>query len=200
MSLKFIVGLFFIVGVGILGLAIESGSDQKQIVNNHLHEETLTPEEVANIYGNSTWILPDDWLESSNNSTTEEQSSDSKYLDPNTTEVKVTLEEAKAILTSENPELDSDSINGELINDSDFGIIWQLKSKTSNDRTIRVCIDPDDGNILYIYDGSKKIRADDKVTEEEAVSISKKYIETKLSEKQLKEVHLVDIPYTEPVA
>ncbi|ABE52602.1 YcdB/YcdC domain-containing protein [Methanococcoides burtonii] len=144
---------------------------------------------VGSIASDQEWII-----------TTKEEASHSKYLDLNTTEVKVTLEEAKAIMISENPELDSDSINGELINDSDFGIIWQLTSKTSNDRSIRACIDPDDGNILYIYDGSKKTRADSKVSEEEAVEIAGKYVEAKFSPEQLKEVQLEAVNYLEPVA
>ncbi len=145
---------------------------------------------VGSIASDHEWII----------TTKEEQSSYSKYIDPETTKTNVTLEEAKAIMIAEKPELDGDSINGELLNDSDFGTIWQLTSKTSDDKSIRVVIDSDDGNILYLYDGSKKIRADSKVSEKEASDIAEKYMKNMLSGDQLEEVHLRTVYYQEPVA
>ncbi|MDI3485258.1 MAG: hypothetical protein PWQ51_2447 [Methanolobus sp.] len=122
---------------------------------------------------------------------------DSKYLDPNTTEVTVSLEEAKNILLAENPDLEVDSINGQLLNDDDFGIIWQLTSKTSNDRTVLAGIDADDGNLVFIYDGSKETFSDGEVSEEEALEIAEEYMETKLTDEQLNKIKFEFINYRE---
>jgi hypothetical protein len=123
-----------------------------------------------------------------------------KYLNPDTTEVNVNLEEAKNILIAQNPDLEADSISEQLLNDDDYGIIWQLTSKTSNDKSIRIVIDPDDGNILYLYDASKKTRSDGNISEEEASSIAEKYMKNMLSADQLEEVQLKTVSYQEPVA
>lgn len=131
---------------------------------------------------------------------TKEEAANSKYLDPSTTKVNVTSEEAKAILISESHSLNTNSINAKLLNDNDFGIIWHLTAKTSNNRSILAGIDPDNGNILFIYDGSKKTRSGNRVSEEEAVKIAEQYMETMLSADQLKEVQFETAFYLEPVA
>ncbi|SFM90151.1 YcdB/YcdC domain-containing protein [Methanolobus profundi] len=145
---------------------------------------------IGSIASDQEWII----------TTKEEQSSHSKYLDPNTADVKVSFEEAKNILNSKNTDLKADSINGKLINDSDFGIIWRLTSKTSNDESIIVGIDADDGNILFIYDDSKETRADNKISKEEAIKNAEKYMENELSDEQQKEVQFETAFYLEPVA
>ena len=120
-----------------------------------------------------------------------------KYLDPNTTEVNVSLEEAKNILIAENQDFEANYINAQLINDGDFGIIWQLTSKTSNDRSILAGIDADDGNLVFIYDGSKETFSDGEVSEEEALEIAEQYMETKLTDEQLNKIRFEFINYRE---
>ncbi|SFM50462.1 YcdB/YcdC domain-containing protein [Methanolobus profundi] len=120
-----------------------------------------------------------------------------KYLDPNTTEVNVSLEEAKNILIAENPALKADSINAQLINDDDFEIIWQLTSKAINDRSVLAGIDAYDGNLVFVYDGSKETFSDGEVSEDEAVEIAEKYMETKLTDEQLDKIMLEYVNYRE---
>ncbi|SFM50442.1 YcdB/YcdC domain-containing protein [Methanolobus profundi] len=95
---------------------------------------------IGSIASEHEWIV----------STKEEQSSYSNYLNPDTTKVNVTFEKAKEILISSNSEINSDSINGELINDSQYGIIWQLTSKTSDNGSVLGVIDSGDGTLLWI--------------------------------------------------
>jgi hypothetical protein len=144
---------------------------------------------IGSIASEQGWII-----------STKEETDNSKYLDPSTTKVNVTSEEAKAILISENPGLYTNSINAKLLKDNDFGIIWHLTAKTSNNRSVLAGIDPDNGNIVFIYDGSKKTRGDNRISEEEAVKIAEKYMETALSANQLKEVQFDFVNYQEPVA
>lgn len=144
---------------------------------------------IGSIASEQGWII-----------STKEEAANSKYLDPSTTKVNVTSEEAKAILISESYNLNTNSINAKLLNDNDFGIIWHLTAKTINNRSVLAGIDPDNGNILFIYDGSKKTRSDNRVSEEEAVKIAEQYMETMLSADQLKEIHFEFANYQEPVA
>ncbi|MDK2826914.1 MAG: hypothetical protein PWQ44_2094 [Methanolobus sp.] len=51
-----------------MGLGTAVGDDNEhEYTAEQLEEKVLTKEQVMGIFGNSTWILPDDWLESSKN-------------------------------------------------------------------------------------------------------------------------------------
>jgi hypothetical protein len=90
---------------------------------------------------------------------TKEDAKQTKYLDPSTANVNISFEDAKNKIISENPEVINESIHGELIDDENFGIIWQISSKTTNGKSILTGIDASNGEQLFVYDGSRMYRA-----------------------------------------
>jgi len=131
---------------------------------------------------------------------TKENMKQTKYLDPSTSEVNISFENAKNKLMSENPEVINESIHGELIDDDDFGIIWQMSSKTTNGKSIVIGIDASNGERLFVYDGSKNVQGKNSISKDAALEIAEKYIESKVSAEKINEIELEDVNYIEPAA
>lgn len=129
---------------------------------------------------------------------TKENIEQTDYLDPATTEINVNLEEAKTILLSENSEVIADSVHAELIDDDKFGLIWQISSKTKNDRSILTGIDASTGELAFIYDGSKNVRGNNDISEDQALKIVSKYLSEKVPAEQINTLEFEEIHYREP--
>ncbi|WP_406657852.1 YcdB/YcdC domain-containing protein [Methanolobus sp. ZRKC2] len=131
---------------------------------------------------------------------TKEDVKQTKYLDQSTMNVDITLEDVKANLLSENPEIISESIDGELIDKDKFGVIWQVSAKTINEKSIVMGIDASNGELVFVYDGSKSVRGVDKISEKEALSIAEEYVQSKVSNELIDTIELEKVNYREPVA
>ncbi|KKG59319.1 hypothetical protein DU67_08875 [Methanosarcina mazei] len=131
---------------------------------------------------------------------TKEDAKQTKYLDPSTADVNISFEDAKSKLISENPEVTNESIHGELTDDDDFGIIWRVSSKTTNGKSIFAGIDASNGELLFVYDGSKNVQGGSNISKDDALIIAEKYIQSKVSFEKISEIKLESINYIEPPA
>jgi hypothetical protein len=135
---------------------------------------------------------------------TKEDMKQTKYLDPSTTEMNLSLEDAKSILTSltsaENPEVTIESINGELIDEDGFGLIWQLSARTTDGDSIFTGINASTGELVFGFDGSKneQVSGNVNINEDEALEIAEKYVESKLSAEKINDLQFNRIRYQEP--
>ena len=111
---------------------------------------------------------------------TKEDVKQTKHLDPSTADVNISFEDAKNKLILENPEVITESVHGELIDNENFGIIWRVSSKTANGRSISAGIDASNGDLLFVYDGSKKVRGNNNINKDDALTIAEKYIQRKV--------------------
>ncbi|QCR17702.1 ATP-dependent 26S proteasome regulatory subunit, partial [Methanosarcina mazei] len=112
---------------------------------------------------------------------TKEDVKQTKHLDPSTADVNISFEDAKNKLILENPEVITESVHGELIDNENFGIIWRVSSKTANGRSISAGIDASNGDLLFVYDGSKKVRGNNNINKDDALTIAEKYIQSRVS-------------------
>lgn len=131
---------------------------------------------------------------------TKEDAKQIKYPDPSTADVNISFEDAKSKLISENPEVTNESIHGELTDDDDFGIIWRVSSKTTNGKSIFAGIDASNGELLFVYDGSKNVQGGSNISKDDALIIAEKYIQSKVSFEKISEIKLESINYIEPPA
>ncbi|WP_243466465.1 YcdB/YcdC domain-containing protein [Methanosarcina mazei] len=131
---------------------------------------------------------------------TKEDVKQTKHLDPSTADVNISFEDAKNKLILENPEVITESVHGELIDNENFGIIWRVSSKTANGRSISAGIDASNGDLLFVYDGSKKVRGNNNINKDDALTIAEKYIQSRVSANIISETKLNDIKYKEPAA
>lgn len=131
---------------------------------------------------------------------TKEDVNQSKYLDPSTTEVNFSLEDAKSILISEKPKIIVESINGELIDKDGFGLIWLLSSKTTDGNSIVAGINASSLELVFVYgDGEpKKMQGNGKISEDEALEIAELYLKSKLSVEKINEIKLEGVKYWSP--
>jgi hypothetical protein len=134
---------------------------------------------------------------------TKEDANQTKYLDPSTTETNLSLEDAKAILTSlisdESPEVTIESIYGELMDKDRFGLIWQLSARTTNGDGILAGINATTGELVFEYgSNNEQVSGNVSVTEDEAVEIAERYIESKLSAEKINDLQFNRIRYQEP--
>lgn len=101
----------------------------------------------------------------------------SKYIDYSNESLNLNFSNAKTQVKSENPNILIESISGGLVNDDVFGKIWALTSETSEGAVIFSGISAVNGNIVFIYDGSKNRRGIDMIiTSDDAVEIANEYI------------------------
>lgn len=128
---------------------------------------------------------------------TKEDIMQTKHLDPSTIKVNFSLEDAKNKLILENPEVITESVRGELIDNENFGIIWRVSSKTANGRSISAGIDASNGDLLFVYDGSKKVRENNNISKDDALTIAEKYIQSRVSADMISEIELEDVNYKE---
>jgi hypothetical protein len=131
---------------------------------------------------------------------TKEDAKQTKYLDPSTADVNISFEDAKNKLISENPEVTNESIHGELIDDENFGIIWRVSSKTTNGKSIFAGINASNGELLFVYDGSKNVQGGSNISKDDALIIAEKYIESRVSAEKINEIELEDVNYIGPAA
>jgi len=104
----------------------------------------------------------------------------SKYIDYSNESLNFNFENAKTQVKSENPNILIESISGGLVDDDVFGKIWKLTSETSEGAVIFSGISAVNGNIVFIYDGSKNRRGIDMtITSDDAVEIANEYIMNK---------------------
>ncbi|WP_321431063.1 YcdB/YcdC domain-containing protein [uncultured Methanolobus sp.] len=80
------------------------------------------------------------------------------------------------------------------------GAIWQVSVETTNGRHVIVGIDASNEDLLYIYDGSKKVKGNMNISNEEALKIAENYIQSKLTSDKLNEIELENIKYKEAAA
>ncbi|KKF98927.1 YcdB/YcdC domain-containing protein, partial [Methanosarcina mazei] len=73
-------------------------------------------------------------------------------------------------------------------------------SKTANGRSISAGIDASNGDLLFVYDGSKKVRGNNNINKDDALTIAEKYIQSRVSANIISETKLNDIKYKEPAA
>ncbi|BBL64869.1 YcdB/YcdC domain-containing protein [Methanosarcina mazei] len=128
---------------------------------------------------------------------TKEDVKQTKHLDPSTADVNISFEDAKNKLILENPEVITESVHGELIDNENFGIIWRVSSKTANGRSISAGIDASNGDLLFVYDGSKKVRGNNNINKDDALTIAEKYIQSRVSADMINEIELEDVNYKE---
>ncbi|MDW5548664.1 YcdB/YcdC domain-containing protein [Methanosarcina sp.] len=131
---------------------------------------------------------------------TKEDAKQTKYLDPSTANVNISFEDAKNKIISENPEVINESIYGELIDDENFGIIWQISSKTTNGKSILTGIDASNGEQLFVYDGSKNVQGRYSISEDDALKIAEEYIKSRVSADKINDIELEYVNYIEPPA
>ncbi|AKB29526.1 ATP-dependent 26S proteasome regulatory subunit [Methanosarcina siciliae T4/M] len=131
---------------------------------------------------------------------TKEDVKQTKSLDPSTADVNVSFEDAKNKLMSENPEVIDESIHGELIDDDDYGVIWQVSSRTTNGKSILTGIDASNGERHFVYDGSKNVLGNGDISKDDAQEIAEKYIESRVSADKISQIELEDVNYIEPAA
>ncbi|AKB83072.1 ATP-dependent 26S proteasome regulatory subunit [Methanosarcina barkeri 3] len=136
---------------------------------------------------------------------TKEDAKQTKYLDPSTANVNISFEDAKNKIISENPEVINESVHGELIDDENFGIIWQISSKTTNGKSILTGINASNGEQLFVYDGSKNVQGKnvqgkDSVSKDDALKIAEEYIESRVSADKINDIELEYVNYIEPPA
>lgn len=131
---------------------------------------------------------------------TKEDAKQTKYLDPSTADVNISFEDAKNKLISENPEVINESVHGELIDDENFGIIWQISSKTTNGKSILTGIDASNGEQLFVYDGSKNVQGKDSVSKDDALKIAEEYIKSRVSADKINDIEFEHVNYKEPPA
>ena len=103
---------------------------------------------------------------------TKEDAKQIKYPDPSTADVNISFDDAKNKLISENPEVTNESIHGELIDDENFGIIRRVSSKTTNGKSIFAGINASNGELLFVYDGSKNVQGRDSISKDDALKIA----------------------------
>jgi len=106
--------------------------------------------------------------------------------------VSVGPEEAKSIVKSQFPETRYDSITGKLVEDADFGLLWQLNASSHHGAVIMTGIDPKTGDLLYYYDRKTVISTGTTtISLNNAIQIAEKHIWSKYTEEDLrfKEVH-----------
>ena len=123
-----------------------------------------------------------------------------KYPDPSTADVNISFEDAKNKLISENPEVTNESIHGELIDDENFGIIRRVSSKTTNGKSIFAGINASNGELLFVYDGSKNVQGRDSISKDDALKIAEEYIKSRISAEKINEIELEDVNYIGPAA
>lgn len=131
---------------------------------------------------------------------TKEDVKQTKYIDPSTVDVNVSFEDAKNTLMLENPEVVNESIHGELVDDDDFGIIWQVSSKTTTGKSIVIGIDASNGERLFVYDGLKNVLGSENISKDEALEIAQEYLESKVSADKINEIELENVNFIEPAA
>lgn len=131
---------------------------------------------------------------------TKEDAKQIKYPDPSTADVNISFEDAKNKLISENPEVTNESIHGELIDDENFGIIRRVSSKTTNGKSIFAGINASNGELLFVYDGSKNVQGRDSISKDDALKIAEEYIESRVSAEKINEIELEDVNYIGPAA
>ncbi|SFM21412.1 YcdB/YcdC domain-containing protein [Methanolobus profundi] len=131
---------------------------------------------------------------------TKENESCTKYLDSATTETDIAFEDAELLLKSEAPEVIVKSTQGELLNKENYGLIWQVSAETTNGRHVVAGVDASNGDLLFIYDGSKKVKGNMNISKEEALKVAEDYIQSRLTVDKLNEIELENVKYKEPAA
>lgn len=131
---------------------------------------------------------------------TKENESCTKYLDSSITEVDISFEDAELLLKSEASEVIDKSTHGELLNTENYGLIWQVSAETTNGRHVVAGVDASNGDLLFIYDGSKKVQGNMNISKEEALKVAEDYIQSRLTADKLNEIEFESITYKEPAA
>ena len=110
---------------------------------------------------------------------TKEDAKQIKYPDPSTADVNISFE---------------------LIDDENFGIIRRVSSKTTNGKSIFAGINASNGELLFVYDGSKNVQGRDSISKDDALKIAEEYIKSRISAEKINEIELEDVNYIGPAA
>ena len=84
--------------------------------------------------------------------------------------------------------------------EENFGIIRRVSSKTTNGKSIFAGINASNGELLFVYDGSKNVQGRDSISKDDALKIAEEYIKSRISAEKINEIELEDVNYIGPAA